>query len=71
MILAPAASRGSTALLPALEEAVKILDGRPGDCRSRMGFIFVITDGEDASEHTYVERAVVGAHPWSPTHSTP
>nr|CAB3489468.1 unnamed protein product [Digitaria exilis] len=41
-------ARGGTALLPALEEAVKILDGRPGDGRNRLGFIVLLTDGEES-----------------------
>ncbi|PAN41683.1 hypothetical protein PAHAL_8G063100 [Panicum hallii] len=49
-------ARGGTALLPALEEAVKILDGRPGDGRNRLGFIVLVTDGEDTSRFSWSER---------------
>ncbi|KAJ1264628.1 hypothetical protein BS78_08G014300 [Paspalum vaginatum] len=50
-------ARGGTSLVPALEEAVKILDGRPGlDGRNRLGFIVLLTDGEDTSGFTWSER---------------
>ncbi|WVZ88200.1 hypothetical protein U9M48_034745 [Paspalum notatum var. saurae] len=51
-------ARGGTSLVPALEEAVKILDGRPGlDGRNRLGFIVLLTDGEDtASGFTWSDR---------------
>ncbi|TVU30665.1 hypothetical protein EJB05_22298, partial [Eragrostis curvula] len=39
-------ARGGTALWPALEEAVSVLDGRPGHGRDRLGFIVLLTDGE-------------------------
>lgn len=43
-------ARGGTALVPAFEEAVKVLDGRQGDGGDRLGFIVLLTDGaEDAS----------------------
>jgi hypothetical protein len=49
-------ARGGTALVPAFEEAVKVLDGRQGDGRSRLGFIVLLTDGEDTSGFTLSER---------------
>ncbi|KAJ1274518.1 hypothetical protein BS78_05G068400 [Paspalum vaginatum] len=50
-------ARGGTSLMAALEEAVKILDGRPGDDgRKRLGFIVVVTDGEDTSGFTWSKR---------------
>ncbi|KAG0512587.1 hypothetical protein BDA96_10G027300 [Sorghum bicolor] len=49
-------ARGGTALVPAFEEAVKVLDGRVGDGRNRLGFIVLLTDGEDTSGFTLSER---------------
>nr|CAB3491231.1 unnamed protein product [Digitaria exilis] len=49
-------ARGGTALLPALEEVVKILDGRPGDGRNRLGFIVLLTDGEDSHSKGFFGR---------------
>jgi Mg-chelatase subunit ChlD len=50
-------ARGGTAVVPAFEEAVKVLDGRQqGDGRNRLGFIVLLTDGEDTSGFTLSER---------------
>ncbi|TVU17473.1 hypothetical protein EJB05_33511, partial [Eragrostis curvula] len=46
---------GGTALWPALEEAVKVLDGRtgPGYGRDRLGFIVLLSDGEGSSRRGF------------------
>lgn len=49
-------ARGGTALMPGLEEAVKILDGRPADSRNRVGFIVLLTDGEDTSGFRWSDK---------------
>nr|XP_034606524.1 uncharacterized protein LOC117866428 [Setaria viridis]TKV99882.1 hypothetical protein SEVIR_8G073800v2 [Setaria viridis] len=53
-------ARGGTALFPALEEAVKILDERPGDGRNRLGFIVLLTDGEDARGFAWRRESIYG-----------
>jgi Mg-chelatase subunit ChlD len=45
-----------TALVPAFEEAVNILDERVGDGRDRLGFIILLTDGEGTTVSALSER---------------
>ncbi|TVU17467.1 hypothetical protein EJB05_33505, partial [Eragrostis curvula] len=53
---------GGTALWPALEEAVKVLDGRPGGhgSRDRLGFILLLTDGEGSSRWRRERESIHG-----------
>uniref|UniRef100_A0A0D9XVE7 VWFA domain-containing protein n=1 Tax=Leersia perrieri TaxID=77586 RepID=A0A0D9XVE7_9ORYZ len=53
-------ARRGTALMPGLEEAVKILDGRPADSQSHVGFIVLITDGADTSGFQWSREAIHG-----------
>uniref|UniRef100_A0A0D9XVE8 VWFA domain-containing protein n=1 Tax=Leersia perrieri TaxID=77586 RepID=A0A0D9XVE8_9ORYZ len=53
-------AHGGTALMPGLEAAVKILDGRPGESGHRVGFIVLLTDGADRSGFRWSREAIHG-----------
>nr|BBF89901.1 zinc finger-like [Oryza sativa f. spontanea] len=61
--------RGGTALMPALEEAIRVLDCRPGDSRNRVGFILLLTDGDDTSGFRWSRDVINGAVGKYPVHT--
>lgn len=62
-------ARGGTALMPALEEAVKILDERQGGSRNHVGFILLLTDGDDTTGFRWTRDAIHGAVAKYPVHT--
>uniref|UniRef100_A0A0E0MI88 VWFA domain-containing protein n=1 Tax=Oryza punctata TaxID=4537 RepID=A0A0E0MI88_ORYPU len=62
-------ARGGTALMPALEEAVKILDERQGNSRNRVGFILLLTDGDDTTGFRWSRDVIHGAVGKYPVHT--
>uniref|UniRef100_J3NAA3 VWFA domain-containing protein n=1 Tax=Oryza brachyantha TaxID=4533 RepID=J3NAA3_ORYBR len=62
-------ARGGTALMPALEKAIRILDERAGNSRSRLGFILLLTDGDDTSGFRWSRDAIHGALSRYPVHT--
>uniref|UniRef100_A0A0E0F8R4 VWFA domain-containing protein n=1 Tax=Oryza meridionalis TaxID=40149 RepID=A0A0E0F8R4_9ORYZ len=62
-------ARGGTALMPALEEAVKILDERQSSSRNRVGFILLLTDGDDTTGFRWSRHAIHGAVAKYPVHT--
>ncbi|KAF2912164.1 hypothetical protein DAI22_11g235800 [Oryza sativa Japonica Group] len=62
-------ARGGTALMPALEEAVKILDDRQGSSRNHVGFILLLTDGDDTTGFRWTRDAIHGAVAKYPVHT--
>lgn len=62
-------ARGGTALMPALEEAVKILDERQGSSRNHVGFILLLTDGDDTTGFRWTRDAIHGAVAKYPVHT--
>ncbi|KAF0896405.1 hypothetical protein E2562_024280 [Oryza meyeriana var. granulata] len=62
-------ARGGTALMPGLEEAIKILDERPDNSRNRLGFIILLTDGDDTSVFRWSREVIHGALSKYPVHT--
>nr|BBF89610.1 zinc finger-like [Oryza glaberrima] len=62
-------AQGGTALMPALEEAIRVLDSRSGDSRNRVGFIILLTDGDDTSGFRWSREAIHGAVGKYPVHT--
>uniref|UniRef100_A0A0E0MI91 VWFA domain-containing protein n=1 Tax=Oryza punctata TaxID=4537 RepID=A0A0E0MI91_ORYPU len=62
-------ARGGTEIMPALEEAIRVLDSRSGDSRNRVGFIILLTDGDDTSGFRWSREVIHGAVSKYPVHT--
>ncbi|EEE65924.1 hypothetical protein OsJ_21784 [Oryza sativa Japonica Group] len=56
-------------LCPELQEAVKILDERQGNSRNRVGFILLLTDGDDTTGFRWSRDVIHGAVGKYPVHT--